>query len=58
MNRVLVLYDSATGSTAKMAQLVAEGAGSIDGIEVRVLCRSVFLPRGCSGKWSRYLEDK
>jgi NAD(P)H dehydrogenase (quinone) len=36
MNKILVLYDSATGNTAKMAQLVAEGASSIDGIEVRV----------------------
>ena len=36
MNRVLVLYDSATGNTAKMAQFVAEGAAGIDGIEVRI----------------------
>jgi NAD(P)H dehydrogenase (quinone) len=36
MNKVLVLYDSATGNTAQMAQFVAEGAASIDGIEVRV----------------------
>ena len=36
MNKILVLYDSATGNTAKMAQLVAEGAASIEAIEVRV----------------------
>ena len=36
MNKILVLYDSATGNTAKMAQLVGEGASSIEGIEVRV----------------------
>jgi NAD(P)H dehydrogenase (quinone) len=37
MNKILVLYDSLSGNTAKMARLVGEGAGSIDGIEVRVL---------------------
>jgi multimeric flavodoxin WrbA len=31
-----VLYDSASGNTEKMARLVAEGAGSISGIEVRL----------------------
>ncbi len=36
MNRVLVLYDSHSGNTAKMARFVAEGAAEIDGIEVRV----------------------
>src|SRR5882672_9540662 len=36
MGRVLVLYDSASGNTAKMAALVAEGAGDIPGIEVRL----------------------
>ena len=36
MNKILVLYDSATGNTAEMARLVAEGAAGIDGIEVRV----------------------
>jgi NAD(P)H dehydrogenase (quinone) len=36
MNKILVLYDSATGNTAKMAELVAEGAASIDDIEVRL----------------------
>ena len=36
MGKVLVLYDSASGNTAKMADLVAEGAASIPGIEVRL----------------------
>lgn len=36
MNRVLVLYDSKTGNTARMAALVAEGAGSISDTEVRI----------------------
>ena len=36
MAKVLVLYDSASGNTAKMADLVAEGAGTIPGIEVRL----------------------
>src|ERR1700690_2360098 len=31
-----LLYDSASGNTAKMAELVAEGAGGIPGIEVRL----------------------
>ncbi len=36
MGTILVLYDSASGNTAKMAGLVAEGAGSIPGVEVRL----------------------
>ncbi len=36
MGKVLVLFDSASGNTAKMATLVAEGAGIIPGIEVRL----------------------
>ena len=36
MGKVLVLYDSASGNTAKMAELVAEGPGSISGVEVRL----------------------
>src|SRR6202165_1526484 len=36
MGKVLVLYDSASGNTAKMGGLVAEGAGSIPVIEVRL----------------------
>ena len=36
MGKVLVLYHSAGGNTARMAGLVAEGAGAIPGTEVRV----------------------
>lgn len=36
MSNILVLYDSQSGNTAKMAELVAEGARSIEEIEVRV----------------------
>jgi NAD(P)H dehydrogenase (quinone) len=36
MGKVLVLYDSASGNTAAMAALVAEGAQGIPGIEVRL----------------------
>lgn len=36
MGKVLVLYDSLSGNTAKMAELVAEGVTTIDGMEVRV----------------------
>jgi NAD(P)H dehydrogenase (quinone) len=37
MNRILVLYDSKTGNTAKMAALVADGARRVPDTEVRVL---------------------
>lgn len=37
MGKVLVLFDSETGNTKKMAQYVAEGATTISGIEVRLL---------------------
>ena len=36
MGKVLVLFDSASGNTAQMAELVAEGARGIPGTEVRV----------------------
>ena len=36
MSHILVLYDSKTGNTAKMAKLVGEGAASIPGTEVRL----------------------
>ena len=36
MNRILVLHDSNSGNTAKMAALVAEGAQRIADTEVRV----------------------
>jgi NAD(P)H dehydrogenase (quinone) len=36
LGKILVLYDSASGNTRKMADLVGEGAREIDGTEVRV----------------------
>jgi len=36
MGNVLVIYDSRTGNTKKMAELVAEGARRVDGTEVRL----------------------
>jgi NAD(P)H dehydrogenase (quinone) len=36
MGKVLVLFDSKSGNTGKMAALVGEGAASIPGTEVRV----------------------
>ncbi len=36
MGKVLVLYDSRTGNTKKMAELVAEGARRVEGTEVRL----------------------
>ena len=36
MNKILVLFDSKTGHTAKMAALVAEGAKTISDTEVRL----------------------
>lgn len=35
-NKILVLYDSASGNTSRMAQLVAEGAGAVADTEVRM----------------------
>jgi NAD(P)H dehydrogenase (quinone) len=37
MGKILVLYDSKTGHTAKMAEYVAQGAGEIESTEVRLL---------------------
>ncbi|MFK5923222.1 MAG: flavodoxin domain-containing protein [Verrucomicrobiota bacterium] len=36
MNKILVLFDSASGNTKKMAELVAEGARHIEDTEVRI----------------------
>ncbi|GBC99037.1 Flavodoxin [bacterium HR17] len=36
MGKVLVLYDSATGNTKKMAELVAQGAAKVPGAQVRL----------------------
>ena len=37
MNKILVLFDSASGNTRLMAELVAEGAATISETEVRLL---------------------
>ena len=34
MSKVLILYDTRTGNTGQMAQAVAEGAKSVEGVEV------------------------
>ena len=36
MGKVLIIYDTRTGNTKKMAELVAEGAKSVEGTEVRL----------------------
>jgi NAD(P)H dehydrogenase (quinone) len=36
MGKILVLYDSKTGNTAKMAEYVAQGAEEVEGMDVRV----------------------
>ena len=36
MNKVLILFDSASGNTKRMAELVAEGAATIAGTEIRL----------------------
>jgi NAD(P)H dehydrogenase (quinone) len=45
MNRILVLYDSGTGNTAKMAKLVAQGAASIPLTKVRMRSMEDARPR-------------
>ena len=37
MGKILVLYDSMSGNTAKMAELIADGARSIPNMEIRVI---------------------
>jgi NAD(P)H dehydrogenase (quinone) len=49
MGKVLVIYDSATGNTRKMAQYVAEGASRVPGTEVRL--RSVDEATGEDLVW-------
>lgn len=39
MGKILVFYASRTGHTKRMAELIAEGAGSVSGMDIR--CRSV-----------------
>src|SRR3982751_6341988 len=45
MNRILVLYDSESGNTAKMAKLVADGAISIPQTKVRIRSVENVRPR-------------
>lgn len=49
MGRILVLYDSATGHTKRMAELVAEGAGDVPETEVRL--RSIEEATGDDLLW-------
>jgi NAD(P)H dehydrogenase (quinone) len=49
MNRILVLYDSQSGNTAKMAKMVADGAASIPQTKVRI--RSVDNVRARDVAW-------
>lgn len=49
MNRILVLYDSHSGNTKKMAALVAEGAGAVPETEVRL--RSVDEATAADVTW-------
>ncbi len=44
MNRILVLFDSHSGNTEKMARLVAEGAQSVPDTEVRLRRVTEVLP--------------
>ena len=48
-NRILVLYDSASGNTAAMARLVGEGAATVAGTKVRV--RSIAEARPGDVVW-------
>ena len=34
--KIMVVYDSNTGNTEKMAKAIAEGAGSVEGVEVEL----------------------
>ncbi|HEY3280974.1 MAG TPA: flavodoxin domain-containing protein [Armatimonadota bacterium] len=52
MGRVLVLFDTSSGNTGKMAALVAQGAESVPGTEVRLLSIEAARPedlRWCDG---------
>ena len=47
MNKILVLFDSATGNVKQMADLVGEGAALVPETEVRVrdiALRDVYVP--------------
>ena len=49
MNKILVLFDSATGNVKQMADLVAEGAALVPDTEVRVL--SVGEAKAADVEW-------
>ena len=49
MNKILVLYDSASGNTKRMAEFVAEGAATISDTEVRFL--SVDEAKAADVEW-------
>ena len=49
MNRILVLYDSQTGNVARMAELVAAGAGEVPDTEVRL--RSIDQASPADVQW-------
>ena len=49
MNKILVLFDSATGNVKQMAALVAEGAVLVPKTEVRVL--SVGEAKAADVEW-------
>lgn len=49
MGKILILYDSATGNTAKMAAFVAEGASKVSQTEVRT--KTVVEASGEDVEW-------
>ena len=49
MNKILVLFDSATGNVKQMADLVAEGVALVPDTEVRVL--SVDEAKAADVEW-------
>ena len=49
MNKILVLFDSATGNVQQMAELVGEGAALVPDTEVRV--RSVEDASAADVEW-------
>jgi len=49
LNNLMLLWGDGFRALYPNVNIQVQGAG---------LCRSVFLTRGCPGKWSHYLEDK
>ena len=53
MNKILVLFDSATGNVQQMAELIGEGAALVPDTEVRTQCGGCFR-HGCRMvRWPR-----